>query len=107
MSSALAYLKNAHSLLESDQKSTLYIHVLICLSYVCLCKNSPNETERYCQELLRSGTTSSHYKIIAKNYLAEALCLLGRSQEAVQHLDLSSEIVDDDNAVCSSFTNLA
>jgi len=107
MSSALVYLKNAHSLLESDQKSNLYFHVLICLSYVCLCKNCPNEAERYCRELLRSGSPSSHFKIIAKNYLAEALCLLGRSQEAVQHLDLSSEIVDSDDKVCCSFTNLA
>ena len=46
MSSALVYLKNAHSLLETDQHSNLYFHVLICLSYVCLCKNCPNEAER-------------------------------------------------------------
>lgn len=109
LSSGLVYLKNAHILLLDGKNKKLYYHVLICLAYVCLCKGSPNQAEQYCSELLsHDGQPSSHYKIIAKNYMAEALCMQGRSSEAVQHLDISNENVsDNNNNICASFSNLA
>jgi len=117
LSNALIYLKNAHTLLKdtSDKnEQKIYYNVLICLAYVNLCTGCPNQTEKYCKELIQSisssSQASSHFKIRANNYIAEALCMLGRAEEAVQSLDLSAgEIIDssEDNRVCGNFTNLA
>lgn len=96
---ALMCLDNASILLEKEKETMeneLRAGVSALRAYVQLTLGRPHAVLRDADRLLRglrssdggegSSSSSSHYALLGRCYAAEALCLLGRGEEAAEHI---------------------